>query len=105
MSTVVIEKCNDFSEVTATETCLEVQSLILERLPLFTQKYSDTKPKAAIPSSTDHLKVRACKKILVSKTLATGNVRRTKDVWAIARYEGKHTEIWISTTAACNMFE
>ncbi|KIJ65877.1 hypothetical protein HYDPIDRAFT_151535 [Hydnomerulius pinastri MD-312] len=105
LSAVVKERCNDLHEITATKTCPEVQSLILERLPLFIQKYTDTKPKVTIPSSPDHLKVKACEKILVSKTLVTGNVKRTRDVWAIARHEGNCIELWISKTAKCDMYE
>jgi hypothetical protein len=89
----------------ATKTCLEVQSLILERLPLFIRKYTDTKPAATIPSSPDHLKVKACKEIVVSKTLVTGNVKQIRDVWAIAMCEGDGIELWISETARRDMYE
>ncbi|KAI6101856.1 hypothetical protein F5141DRAFT_1242841 [Pisolithus sp. B1] len=99
LSAVVKERCNDLREISSAKTCPEVQSLILERLPLFMQNYSDTKPKVKIPSSPDHLKVKACKRILVSKTLATVNVERTKDVWTVARREGDCIELWISKTA------
>ncbi|KAI6159818.1 hypothetical protein EDD17DRAFT_1761872 [Pisolithus thermaeus] len=105
LSAVVKERCNDLREIPSAKTCPEVQSLILERLPLFMQNYSDTKPKVKIPSSPDHLKVKACKRILVSKTLATVNVERTKDVWTVARREGDRIELWISKTAKRDMYE
>ncbi|KIJ08708.1 hypothetical protein PAXINDRAFT_182233 [Paxillus involutus ATCC 200175] len=105
LSAVVKERCNDLHEITAMETCLEVQSLILERLPLFIQTHTDTKPKVTTPSSPDHLKVKACKRIVVSKTLVTERVKRTRDVWAIARCEGNCVELWISKTAKRDMYE
>ncbi|KAI6104041.1 hypothetical protein EDD16DRAFT_1900225 [Pisolithus croceorrhizus] len=105
LSAVVKERYNDLREIPSAKTCVEVQSLILERLPLFMQNYSDTKPKVKIPSSPDHLKVKACKRILVSKTLATVNVERTKDVWTVARREGDCIELWISKTAKWDMYE
>ncbi|KAG6375033.1 hypothetical protein JVT61DRAFT_3813 [Boletus reticuloceps] len=105
LSTVVQERCHDLHEMQDTETCLEVQSRILERLPLFIQKYTDSKPEAMIPSSSDHLKVKACKRIHVSKTLATRNVERTIDAWAIARHKGGHIELWLSKTAKRDMYE
>lgn len=89
----------------ATKTCLEVQSLILERFPLFIRKYTDTKPTATIPSSLDHLKVKACEKIVVSKTLVTGNMIQIRDVWAIAMRKGDWKELWISETARRDMYE
>ncbi|KAI6022005.1 hypothetical protein EDC04DRAFT_2937394 [Pisolithus marmoratus] len=105
LSGVVKERWNDLHEVPAAKTCLEVQSLILERLPLFIQNYTGAKPKISIPSSRDHLKVKACKRIVVSKTLVTGNVTRTKDIWAITRHEGDCIELWISKTAKCDMYD
>ncbi|KAI6097053.1 hypothetical protein F5141DRAFT_481577 [Pisolithus sp. B1] len=105
LTEVVRERCNDFHETPATKTCDELQSLILERLPLFIRNYPDGKPKVTIPSSPDHLKVKACKRILISKTLATGNVKRTRDVWAIARREGECIELWISKAVKRDIFE
>ncbi|KAI5994116.1 hypothetical protein F5J12DRAFT_962838, partial [Pisolithus orientalis] len=105
LSEIVQERCNDLHEIPATKTCLQVQSLILERLPLFIQNYTDTKPTITIPSSPDHLKVKACKRIRVSKTLVNGNVTRTRNAWAIARREGDCIELWISTTAKRDMYE
>ncbi|KAF8131205.1 hypothetical protein EV363DRAFT_1584042 [Boletus edulis] len=105
LSTVVQERCHGLHEMQDTKTCLEVQSRILERLPLFIQKYTDSKPEAMLPSSSDHLKVKACKRIHVSKTLATRNVERTRDAWAIARHKGGHIELWVSKTAKRDMYE
>ncbi|KAI6027972.1 hypothetical protein PISMIDRAFT_91498 [Pisolithus microcarpus 441] len=105
LSEAVKERCSDLHEIPATKTCFEVQSLILERLPLFIQNYTDTKPKVTIPSSPDHLKVKACNRILVSKILVAGNVERIKDVRAIARSEGDTIELWISDVANCDMYE
>ncbi|KAF9219018.1 hypothetical protein BS17DRAFT_468537 [Gyrodon lividus] len=105
LSAVVKESYNDLHEISATKICPEVQSLILQRLPLFIQTYTDTKPKFTIPSSPDDLKVKACKRIIVSKTLVTENVKRTRDVWAIARREGNCIELWVSKTAKRDMYE
>lgn len=105
MSALVEERCNDLHEIPDAETCLEVQSLILERLPLFIRKYSDTKPRVTIPSSPDHLEVKACRRIRVSRTLAIGNVERTRDVWAIAKRKGDCIELWISKTSERDMYE
>ncbi|KAI6017290.1 hypothetical protein BKA83DRAFT_30366 [Pisolithus microcarpus] len=105
LSAVVLGRCNDLHEIPSTKTCREVQSLILERLPLFVENYTDTKPKVTIPSNPDHLTVKACKKILVSKTLVSENRKRTKDVWAVARHEGDSIELWISKTAKRDMYE
>ncbi|KIJ58355.1 hypothetical protein HYDPIDRAFT_119620 [Hydnomerulius pinastri MD-312] len=105
LSRVVKERCNDLREISATKTCSEVQSLILERLSLFIQMYTDTKPEGTIPSSPDHLKVKACERILVSKTLVIENVEQTRDVWAMARREGNCIELWISETAKRDMYE
>ncbi|KAF8431325.1 hypothetical protein L210DRAFT_3651207 [Boletus edulis BED1] len=101
LSAVVKERFWGLHEIQATEICLEVQSRILQRLPLFIQKYTDTKPKVKIPSIPDDLKVKACKKIRVFKTLvtATGEVERWRDVRAIARHEGDCIELWIAKTA------
>ncbi|KAF8427620.1 hypothetical protein L210DRAFT_3136383 [Boletus edulis BED1] len=105
LSTVVKENYSGLHEIQATETCREVQSLILERLPLFIQKYTDTKPEVIIPSSLDHLQVKACERILISKTLVTKNVQRTQDMWAIVRHEVDCIELWISQTAKRDMYE
>ncbi|KAI6014324.1 hypothetical protein EDC04DRAFT_3070659 [Pisolithus marmoratus] len=105
LSTIVKERCNDLHEMPATEICSDIQSLILERLPLFIQHYTDTKPKAEILSIPNHFKVKACKRILLSKTLVIGNVKRTKDVWATARREGECIELWISKTAKRDMYD
>ncbi|KAI6111932.1 hypothetical protein EV401DRAFT_239921 [Pisolithus croceorrhizus] len=105
LSAAVKEKCNDLREIPATKTCFEVQSLILERLPLFIQNYTDAKPKVTIPSSSDHLKVKASNRILVSKILVAGNVKRIQFVRATARSEGDSIELWISEVANCDMYE
>ncbi|KAI6144665.1 hypothetical protein BKA82DRAFT_15653 [Pisolithus tinctorius] len=105
LSTVIEERCNDLHEIPPTKTCREVQSLILKRLPLFIRNYPDTKPKIEIPSSPDHLKVKACERIRVSKVLVTGNVELTRDVWAIARCKDDCIEVWISKTAKRDMYE
>ncbi|KAI9454957.1 hypothetical protein HD554DRAFT_2149343 [Boletus coccyginus] len=105
LSAVVNESCNDLHEMPATKTFTEVRSLILERLPLFTQKYTDTKLKVTIPSGPDRLKVKACRSIVVSKTLVTEGVKQTRDVWATARREGDCIELWISETAERDMYE
>ncbi|KAI6008466.1 hypothetical protein EDC04DRAFT_3146424 [Pisolithus marmoratus] len=105
LSKLVKERWNDLREVPATETSLKVQSLILARLPLFIQNYSDAEPIITVPSSPDHFKVKACKKIVVSKALVTGNVKRTRDVWAIARHEGGCVELWISKMAKRDMYD
>lgn len=105
LSTIVRESCHDLHEIPATKTCAEVQSLILERLPLFIQNYPDTKPKITIPSSPDHLKVKACKRIRVSKTLVNRNVKRTRDVWTIVRREDDCIVLWISKTQKPDMYQ
>lgn len=105
LSAAVKERCSDLREIPATKTCSEVQSLILERLPLFIHNYTDTKPKFTIPSSPDHLKVKACNRILVSKILVAGNVKRIKDVRATASSKGDTIELWISDVANCDMYE
>lgn len=96
LSEVVKERYNDFCEVQNTEACDNLRSLILNRLPLFIQNYTDGKPRVTIPSSPDHLKVKACESILVSKTLELGNVERETEVRAIARRGGECIELWIS---------
>ncbi|KAI6152579.1 hypothetical protein BKA82DRAFT_4013016 [Pisolithus tinctorius] len=105
LSMIVRESCHDLHEIPATKTCAEVQSLILERLPLFIQNYPDTKPKITIPSSPDHLKVKACKRIRVSKTLVNRNVKRTRDVWTIVRREDDCIVLWISKTQKPDMYQ
>ncbi|KAI6119159.1 hypothetical protein EDD16DRAFT_1791904 [Pisolithus croceorrhizus] len=105
LSDVIIERCNDFHEISATKSCDELQSLILERLPLFIQNYTDRQPEVTIPSTPDHLKVKACKRIRVSKTLVTGKVTRTRDVWAIARRKGECIELWISKAVKRDIYE
>ncbi|KAI6098733.1 hypothetical protein F5141DRAFT_1219487 [Pisolithus sp. B1] len=57
VSAAVKEQCNGLREIPATETCSDVQSLILKRLPLFIQNCTDARPRVTIPSSSDHLKV------------------------------------------------
>lgn len=96
LSEVVKERYNILYEIQNTETCDKLRSLILDRLPLFIQNYADGKPRFTIPSSPNHLKVKACKSILVSKTLELGNVERETEVRAIARREGECVELWIS---------
>lgn len=96
LSDVVKEKYNDFREIQDTKTCDKLRSLILDRLPLFIQNYTDSKPRVTIPSSPDHLKVKACESILVCKTLLPGSVKRKTEVRAIARREGECIELWIS---------
>lgn len=96
LSGVLKERYNVFYEIQDTETCNKLRSLILDRLPLFIQNYTDVKPRFTIPSSPNHLKVRACESILVSKTLELGNVERKTEVRAIARREGECIELWIS---------
>ncbi|KAI6101844.1 hypothetical protein F5141DRAFT_272169 [Pisolithus sp. B1] len=105
LSAAIKDRCDDLREIPATKTCSEVQSLILERLPLFIQNYTDTKPKVTIPSSPDHLKVKACKRILVSKVLLSRNVKRMRDVRATARNKGDCIELWISEAANRDMYE
>ncbi|KAI6118918.1 hypothetical protein EDD16DRAFT_1707163 [Pisolithus croceorrhizus] len=58
VSAAVKEQCNGLREIPATETCSDVQSLILKRLPLFIQNYTDARLRVTIPSSSDHLKVK-----------------------------------------------
>lgn len=96
LSGVVKERYNVFCEIQDTEACDKLRSLILDRLPLFTQNYTDGKPRFTIPSSPNHLKVKACESILVSKTLELGDVERKTEVRAIARREGECIELWIS---------
>lgn len=105
LSEIIEEKYPDLHEIPAIETCQKVQSLIFERLPLFIQKYTNTKLKVPVPSSTDDLKVKGCERILVIKTLVTTKVKRTKAMSAIARLEDGRIELWISTTRRCDMYE
>ncbi|KAF8431347.1 hypothetical protein L210DRAFT_3487780 [Boletus edulis BED1] len=105
MSAVIKEKYHGLHEIPPIKSCREVQTLILERLPLFLQKSTDTKLRVTIPSRPDHLKVKTCKAIHVSKTLLTRNVERTRDVWAIAQRDGDIIEVWISKTAKRDMYE
>ncbi|KAF8431278.1 hypothetical protein L210DRAFT_3651176 [Boletus edulis BED1] len=107
LSAIVQERCRGLHEIQATETCLEVQSRILERLPLFIRKYTDFQPKVKVPSSTDQLKVKAWGRILVFKTLVTmtGSVERQCNVRVFARHEGNCIELWISKTAKPDMYE
>lgn len=102
LSGVVRERYNDFYEIQDTETCDKLRSLILDRLPLFIQNYTDGKPRFTIPSSPNRLKVKSCESILVSKTLELGNVERKTEVRAIARREGECIELWI---AKLDMYE
>ncbi|KAI6094846.1 hypothetical protein F5141DRAFT_1295920 [Pisolithus sp. B1] len=105
LSDVVMWSCNDLHEIPATKTCPEVRSLILERLPLFIQNYTDIKPEDATSSSPDRLRVKACKRIVVTKILVAGNVKRTGDAQTIARRQGDFIELWISEAAKCDMYE
>ncbi|KAI6004333.1 hypothetical protein EDC04DRAFT_2908168 [Pisolithus marmoratus] len=105
LSAVIKESCNDLHEISDAKSCQQVQSLVLERLPLFIENYTDTKREVAIPSGPDYLTVRACERILVSKTLVTRNVKKTRDVWAIARQEGDCIVLWTSKTAKCDMYD
>lgn len=105
LSEAVRWSCNDFHEIPATKTCPKVQSLILERLPFFIQNYADIMPEGATRSNLDHLKVKACKKMVVTKIFVPGNVKRTRDTQAIARREGDFIELWISEAASCDMYE
>ncbi|KAF8119380.1 hypothetical protein EV363DRAFT_1511706 [Boletus edulis] len=105
MSAVIKEKYHGLHEIPPIKSCREVQTLILERLPLFLQKSTDTKLRVTIPSRPDHLKVKTCKAIHVSKTLLTRNVERTRDVWAIAQRDGDIIEVWISKAAKRDMYE
>ncbi|KAI6154411.1 hypothetical protein EDD17DRAFT_1631623 [Pisolithus thermaeus] len=105
VSAAVKEQCNGLREIPATETCSDVQSLILKRLPLFIQNYTDARLRVTIPSSSDHLKVKACNRILVSKILVAGNVKRIQSVRATARSEGDFIELRISEVANGVMYE
>lgn len=62
-------------------------------------------PEGATRSNLDHLKVKACKKMVVTKIFVPGNVKRTRDTQAIARREGDFIELWISEAASCDMYE
>ena len=107
LSAVVKESCGGLHEIPATKTCVKVQSLILERLPLFVAKIPDGMPDVVIAFNPEHFQVKACKRIVVHKTLANANVNQTKqkDVWAFAKREGDHIELWISKTAKRDVYE
>ncbi|KAI6097702.1 hypothetical protein EDD16DRAFT_1902480 [Pisolithus croceorrhizus] len=105
LSDVVGWSCDGLHEIPSTETCCKVRSLILDRLPLFVQNYTDIKPGGANSFVPDHLKVKASKKIVVTKILAAGNVKRTRDAQTIARRQGDFIELWISEAAKCDMYE
>ena len=105
LSVVIKDGYQDLREIPSIETCHKIQSLVLERLPLFVQKYTNTKLKVSIPSSADDLKVKACERILVCKILVTTKEKRTKYLSAIARLEGGCVELWIAKTRKCDMYE
>ena len=105
LSAVVKESYSGLHEIPATRTCAKVQSLILERLPLFVAKIPYGMPDVVVPFNPEHFQVKACEWIVVRKTLTNPNVNRTKKIWAIAKHEGDHIELWISKTAKCDMYE
>ncbi|KIJ65764.1 hypothetical protein HYDPIDRAFT_186930 [Hydnomerulius pinastri MD-312] len=109
LSTIVQERYEDSLEIPDTETCSEVQTLVLQRLPLFLQKCPHAQyDKGRVPSP-DNFSVAVCEKLLVHKTLIIGDdsTPRKQDLWATTKYnkdEGK-IELWLSRHAKRDMYD
>ena len=109
LSTVIQERYEDSLQIPDTETCSQVRSLILQRLPLFLQKCSHSQyDKTRIPSP-DNFSVVVCDRLLVHKTLIIGddNTPRKQDLWATTKYS-KHEgriELWLSRHTKRDMYE
>ena len=109
LSTVIDERYEDSLQIPDTETCSQVQSLILRRLPLFLQKCSHSVDDETRIPRPNNFSVVFCDRLLVHKTLTIGDDKtpRKQDLWATTKYikdEGR-IELWLSRHIERDMYE
>lgn len=90
------------------KTSTKVQSVVLQRLPLFLREDTQLQVPASWVPSAENFKVRVCETLLVSKTLTIGNNQTTReqDVWAATKCDEEgRIELWLSGNAEPDMYE
>ncbi|KAF8553535.1 hypothetical protein OG21DRAFT_1485363 [Imleria badia] len=107
LSRVVKEQYEYSHEIEDHETACVVKDLVLERLPIFLERCTNTRPKIHFNSFRDKFRVRVCDTLRVSKTFTIGkNTTKTQEVWAAAKHDAQAgIELWISRHARRDIYD
>lgn len=107
LSKVIKEQYEYSDEIDDQETSLEVEDLVLERLPIFLERCTYAQPKIPFNSFRDKFRVRVCGRLRIFKTFTIGeNTTKAQDVWAATRHDAQTgIELWISRHARRDIYE
>ncbi|KAG9313683.1 hypothetical protein JVU11DRAFT_6029 [Chiua virens] len=107
LSKVIQAQLNNPVDVNDKETSDGIESLVLERLPIFLERCTNLQPKIPWKSFCAKLKVRVCETLRISKTFSIGDKKtEVQKVWAATRDgEGGEIELWISRGARRDMYD
>ncbi|KAF8415909.1 hypothetical protein L210DRAFT_876000, partial [Boletus edulis BED1] len=102
LSMVIKEQYENPTEIEDHETSSAIKDLVLERLPIFLERCTNTRPKIPFNSFRDQFTVRVCDTLCISKTFTIGkNTTKTQEVWAATRSDTQTgIALWVSRSYA-----